>query len=36
MIEGVMNVGFISTHKKRITNLNDSREGVTILPYIEE
>ena len=36
MIEGVMNVGFISTHKKRITNMNDSREGVTILPYIEE
>lgn len=36
MIEGTINVGFISRHKKRINYLNDSREGVEILPYIDE
>ena len=36
MIEGFNELGFISRHKKRINYLNDSREGVNILPYIDE
>lgn len=36
IVEGLVNIGFFYKHKKRINHLNDARDGITILPYIED